>query len=90
MKKAGGDTGNGVPARLPSDERREEGSQLLLSPILLLREIPADDTLRRQGGKQCVESRGEDGQRKRPAVVHTVTNRSRIRSWVWGRWRRVT
>lgn len=64
MKKAGGDTGNGVPARLPSDERREEGSQLLLSPILLLREIPADDTLRRQGGKQCVESRGEDGQRE--------------------------
>ena len=75
MKKAGGDTGNGVPARLPSDERREEGSQLLLSPILLLREMRA--------GVKTASG-------KKPAVVHTVTNRSRIRSRVWGRWRRVT
>ena len=30
----------------------------------ILREIPADDALRGHGGEQCVESRGEDGQRE--------------------------
>ena len=89
MKKAGGDTGNGVPARLPSNERCGEGHSSSPSGSFSGRYR----RITRSAGMEAssaLRAGVKTASGKKPAVVHTVTNRSRIRSRVWGRWRRVT
>ena len=89
MKKAGGDPGTGVPARVPSEGWGGEGPS----------SSPAGSfsgryrRMTRSAGMEAssaLRAGVKTASGKKPAVVHTVTNRSRIRSRVWGRWRRVT